>query len=325
MEELQRLITQAQAGNLDAFTAIVQRTQDMAVGYAYSILGDFHLAEDAAQEAFIGAWRDLNQLREPSAFRGWFRRVIFKQCNRITRREHFETVPLEAAINQPIDGNDPAEALEAQETKSIVLRAIDALSEKQRQVITLFYISGYSQKEIADFVGVGVTIINSRLQSARNRLKSILSSEERIMTMVKETLSKQAPSQDTRFTDKVLRMIQPESMKTDRYQYGVETVDGNEAWQMFQACVAGDLDGVNRLLEKDTNLVNTQYWYQLPIHLAVRGGHAGIVKLLLESGTDPGQSRYTYNSWDKLLHIAQERGHSEIYGLLEVAMKKRFK
>jgi len=53
MADLKSLIILAQAGDLEAFGKIVRQFQDMAVGYAYSILGDFHLAEDAAQEAFI--------------------------------------------------------------------------------------------------------------------------------------------------------------------------------------------------------------------------------------------------------------------------------
>ena len=57
----------AQAGDLAAYDAVVRRFQDMAVGYAYSLVGDFHLAEDAAQEAFIEAYLDLNKLQEPAA------------------------------------------------------------------------------------------------------------------------------------------------------------------------------------------------------------------------------------------------------------------
>ena len=56
MEELELLISRAQAGDLDAYGTIVRQFQDMAVGYAYSVLGDFHLAEDAVQEAFIEAY-----------------------------------------------------------------------------------------------------------------------------------------------------------------------------------------------------------------------------------------------------------------------------
>ena len=55
MVELEVAIKQVQEGNSAAFRTIVKRFQDMAVGYAFSILGDFHLAEDAAQEAFLSA------------------------------------------------------------------------------------------------------------------------------------------------------------------------------------------------------------------------------------------------------------------------------
>ena len=81
---------------------------------------------------------------------------------------------------------------------------------------------------------------------------------------------------------------------------------------------------VKALLAKDRRLVNAQYWYQFPIHMAVFAGHAEIVELLLDQGADPGQSRYTYNSWDKLLLCARERGYRQIESLLQRAMHKRF-
>ncbi len=119
-------------------------------------------------------------------------------------------------------------------------------------------------------------------------------------------------------------MTQPEVMKTDNYISGVEKLSGNDAWALFKACAAGDMPKVKGLLAKDRRLVNAQYWYQFPIHMAVREGHAEIVKLLLEEGADPGQSVYTYNSWDKLLQIAKERGHSRVESILKRAMRKRF-
>ena len=68
MAEMKSLINRAQAGELEAYGAIVQRLQDMAVGYAYSILGDFHLAEDAVQESFIEAYPNLSKVYGPTAF-----------------------------------------------------------------------------------------------------------------------------------------------------------------------------------------------------------------------------------------------------------------
>ncbi len=119
-------------------------------------------------------------------------------------------------------------------------------------------------------------------------------------------------------------MTQPEAMKTTNYVYGVEKLNGHDAWALFEACAAGDMPKVKGLLAKDRRLVNAQFWYQFPIHMAVREGYAEIVKLLLDHGADPGQSRFTYNSWDKLLLSARERGHRQVESMLERAMKKRF-
>ena len=57
MDRLSDLLRAVKSGNLRAYEGVVLRFQDMAAGYAYSILGDFHLAEDAAQEAFLIAYR----------------------------------------------------------------------------------------------------------------------------------------------------------------------------------------------------------------------------------------------------------------------------
>jgi DNA-directed RNA polymerase specialized sigma24 family protein len=67
MEEIKSLIEAAGSGDIEAYASIVQRFADMAYGYAYAILGDFHLAEDAAQEAFVEAYYNLSRLREAAA------------------------------------------------------------------------------------------------------------------------------------------------------------------------------------------------------------------------------------------------------------------
>lgn len=60
----------------EAFAELVIRFQDMAFACAYAVLGDAYLAEDVAQEAFVVAWQKLDQLREPDAFPGWFKRIV---------------------------------------------------------------------------------------------------------------------------------------------------------------------------------------------------------------------------------------------------------
>ena len=187
MEELKSLVARAQAGELDAFGQVVRRFQDMACGYAYSILGDFHLAEDVAQEAFIEAYRCLANLREPAAFPGWFRRIVFKHCDRFTRGRQVPTVPLDGAEVVASPDRQPAQAAEDREMKANVLAAIRSLPERERTVTTLFYINGYSQSDIAEFLEIPGGTVKSRLAASRNRLK------KRMIEMVAEQLQASKP------------------------------------------------------------------------------------------------------------------------------------
>ncbi len=187
MEELSTLVTRARTGDVGAFGEVVSRFQDMAVGYGYSLLGDFHLAQDAAQEAFLEAYRDLPNLREPAAFPGWFRKIAFKHCDRITRRRRVATVPLEAAAVLPAEGADPADVAQRRELRESVLAAIRSLPDAERETTTLFYIDGYSQQDIAGFLEVPVGTVKSRLHAARNRLK------EKMLAMAETELKSQRP------------------------------------------------------------------------------------------------------------------------------------
>jgi RNA polymerase sigma factor (sigma-70 family) len=190
VDDLRSLLIRARDRDVRAYGEVVRRFQDMAYGYAFAILGDFHLAEDAAQEALIEAYRCLPGLREPAAFAGWFRRIVFKHCDRLTRRKRVPTVPMDVAQDIPSPFPGPAESAEHNEVVQRVVDAIRSLPEQERAVTTLYYVNGYSQQEVADFLEVPVATVNSRLHSSRNRLK------ERMMVMVADTLKSSAPDRD---------------------------------------------------------------------------------------------------------------------------------
>ena len=316
-DDISLLVTRAQTGSHEAFDSLVQRFQDMAVGYAFGIIGDFQLAEDAAQEAFVGAWLDLPRLRDPAAFAGWFRQLVFMRCSRQIRALHRGLVSAEST--EVIDpAPSAAEAREESDRRRQLYGALGALSDEERLVTVLFYIGRHSHAEIARFLDLPEATVNNRLRSARKRM------EKGILNMAENEFRQHTPSRDNGFSDRVARLSRPTAMDTDQYLYGFVPVNGRDAWALFSASAAGDLSRVRALLDRDPNLVNAQYWYQLPIHMAVREGHADVVQLLLEEGADPGQSRYVYNSWDKLLTVAEERGHRAIKKLLQTAMSESF-
>lgn len=217
-EELDFLIIRSQAGDLDAFGTIVLRFQDMAVGYAYSILGDFHLAQDAAQEAFIEAYRNITKVYGAVVFPAWFRRIIFKNCDRLTRRINPQTVELDQAIQLPSTEKNPQEAIEDAEMKQKVLSAIQSLPEEERAVTTLFYINGYTYNEISNFLEMPKTTIDNHLRSARKQLK------KKIVATVEDVLHTEQPSKDQKFNTKV---------------------------QFFNAVEVRDMDKVKELLNTD--------------------------------------------------------------------------
>ncbi len=199
MIDVVKLIRRAQRNDAAAAEQLVVRFGDMAVGYAYSVLGDFHLAEDAAQEAFIEALTTIQSLREPHAFTAWLKRIVFKHCDRQTRRKRVYTVNDPAAADQVASrtGID-LQAQRAEETDT-VMHALNELTDKQRHATVLYYINGYSHAEIASFLEVTPAVVKSRLHRARQQLK------ERLFDMVADTLKQNAP--DESFAHRVAEAV----------------------------------------------------------------------------------------------------------------------
>ncbi|MBT4502056.1 MAG: sigma-70 family RNA polymerase sigma factor [Gemmatimonadetes bacterium] len=198
MEELNHLFVRAQEGDLDAYGQIVRLFQDMAVGYAYSILGDFHLAEDASQEAFIETYLHFGKLYGPAVIPSWLRKAVSKHCDRLTRRRQVATVPLEEGLEPSSGEMAPDEMVAISEVKEGVSCAIEKLPERERVVTMLFYMGGYTQKEVGAFLEISAKTVKSRLHTARKILR------ERMIDMVEEQLRDQRPSRDEKFIVRVM-------------------------------------------------------------------------------------------------------------------------
>ena len=107
-------------------------------------------------------------------------------------------------------------------------------------------------------------------------------------------------------------MIQPEALKKSEPLLW-STGSGVDVWEMFCACVAGDLPAVKRLVGKDASLVRSHCAYRTPIYFAVRENRIAVVAFLLEHGADP----LGLGVNDSLLQICRDRGYGELADLLE--------
>jgi RNA polymerase sigma factor (sigma-70 family) len=197
VEDIASIVNQVKTGDKEAFEPIVRRFQDMAVAYGFAALADWQLAEDAAQEAFIAAYCELPTLRDPEAFPGWFRRIVIKHIDRIRRRRP-HGIALDAAPNVCGEQQDPSEILEQHELRASVVAAIHSLPRPQRDVVMLFYIGTYSQKDISSFLGIPVSTVKMRLFHARRQLHAEL------VCRIDDALPKQRPSRDFRFVEKTV-------------------------------------------------------------------------------------------------------------------------
>jgi ankyrin repeat protein len=117
---------------------------------------------------------------------------------------------------------------------------------------------------------------------------------------------------------KVARMVQPESLKSEKYQPWSRG-RGVDVWAMICAAITGDLDTIKRLVVRDPNLIDCEYEYFKPIRFAVRENQRAVVDFLLERGADPA-----YEAGESLLGIARERGYAELAALFERLLKERY-
>ena len=193
------LVVLAKKGDGEAFGELVERFQDWAVGYAYSIVGDFRTAEDAAQESFINAFERIEQLREPDAFPGWLRQIVRTHCSRLTRGMQVPTIDLDDAPPAVSLHPEPSEAVESSERRSEVRKAVLELPERERSIVALFYMGEHSYREISAFLQLPVSTVKSRLYSGRQRLKA------RLVEMVKDDIEARKPSRNREFVENVAR------------------------------------------------------------------------------------------------------------------------
>lgn len=178
------LIKDAQKGDLDAFNRLVLAYQDLIYNQAYRMMGESDSAEDASQEAFISAYKNLRSFRGGS-FRAWLLRIVTNACyDELRRRKRRPITHLEPVddsgeeIESPswiIDQNElPEDTLQRVELGDAIQNCLDKLPEEFRAAVILVDLQGFDYAEAAQAIGKPLGTIKSRLARARMRMRDCL-------------------------------------------------------------------------------------------------------------------------------------------------------
>jgi RNA polymerase sigma-70 factor (ECF subfamily) len=203
----------------EAFGYVVADHQDAAYAVAYAILNDSQAAQDAALEAFILAWRNLESLREPEAFAVWLRSLVRSQALRHVPRKGFDALSL-----------DPPAHQHRENEQQIVLReALSRLPEIERETVVLFYVAGLTREETASFMGKSLVSTKKRLARALARLR------KEMIEMPNDDLRNDLPSQDDQFRRQTMLL-------SGRFAEMLNS--GRPILQALDDCIAEAGDGV---------------------------------------------------------------------------------
>jgi len=178
MKPIQQLLQHAQANDAAATEALVREYYRYVLHLCHSVLDDLAEAEDAAQETFIAAARNLSGYRGDSEPRTWLYTIAVNTCRgRLRKRRSRQRLENSLRVISSLFERtaDPEQAAIQDEADWQVWQAVDNLSEKHRLPVILRYVHELSAPEIAAILGLSEGTVHSRLHYARQYLQARLS------------------------------------------------------------------------------------------------------------------------------------------------------
>jgi RNA polymerase sigma-70 factor, ECF subfamily len=168
-----RLAERVQRGDAAAFDVLVQRHMQRAFGVAFRLLGHREDAEDLVQDAFLAALEKIDSFDAGREFAPWFYRILVNRClnarKSLARRT---TVELPTDVDSGLA--TPLMETERSELRHHLVRALLLLPERQRAIVTLFDLEGFSSPEIAEMLGISDGTVRWHLHQARRVLREAL-------------------------------------------------------------------------------------------------------------------------------------------------------
>ena len=197
------------SGSGESFEWIVGRYQSLVCGMTFASTGNLGKSEELAQETFILAWKNLRQLRDLTKFKSWLCQIarnVVQNWRRSAQRDVIEhAFPLEHDIAPGPSRTEPVELAIQEEERAVMNQAIDAMPEKYRLALILFYREDKSSREVAQLVDLSENATRQRIARARAMLK------DQVAAMVERNLAQSKPGKA--FTGAVVASLAGVTMK----------------------------------------------------------------------------------------------------------------
>lgn len=179
-------------GDQDAFAELVNTYQNAVYNLCYRMLGERTEAEDAAQEAFIRAYMNLQRYDPARSFKTWVLSIASNHCIDRLRRRRLQWLSLDEPLPPNImlssDEPEPEEATIRDQRSQAIQALLNELSTEYRSAVVLRYWYDYSYAEIADILDTTESAIKSRLFRARQALADKLSTQSQASSLIKPIL-----------------------------------------------------------------------------------------------------------------------------------------
>lgn len=191
-EELtdQELVKATLSGDRSAYGVLVYRYQETVINVVYQMCGDLHLAEDAAQEAFIKAWQNLQKYNPELSFKAWIYRIAMNKAIDVLRRSppaiDIDLITDEVGLGTPLKGVE--DEVDRKHLRERVRRMLLALPEAGRAVLVLREYQSLSYQEIAEALNIPVGTVMSRLNYARGLIRKQMTEEQPVGAQTEKEL-----------------------------------------------------------------------------------------------------------------------------------------
>lgn len=170
------LVRRTQAGDMDAYGELVRRHMRRAFAIAYSVLRHREDAEDVVQDAFRKALEAIGRVDDARPFPPWFHRIVVNRAISVSRAR---SVRDHSPLHEGFPSNDATveRDFEVSELRGRLLRALDALPERERHIVVLADVEELTSKEISEITGMPSGTVRYLLHMARRTLREALSTE----------------------------------------------------------------------------------------------------------------------------------------------------